>query len=236
MKQLRIHYFQHVAFEDLGYIEIWAKENNHLLTVTKFYENHQLPELAEIDWLIVLGGPMSVYENNKFPWLKDEIEFIQKAIQANKTVIGICLGAQIIASALGANVYPNIKKEIGWFPLNKTEAGQKQYLLKDLPDTFTTFHWHGDTFDLPKDAIHLLQSDICSNQAFLYKKNVLGLQFHLEAISQTINSMTKNCKHELVKDDYIQTIDEIVNQTEFFISSNKYLESILNKLSVEEVN
>lgn len=234
MKQLRIHYFQHVAFEDLGYVETWAEQNNYQLTATKFYEQHQLPDLSSIDWLIVMGGPMGVYDNVKFPWLINEIEFIQKSIQADKTVIGICLGAQLIASALGAKVYPNTKKEIGWFPLTKTEAGQNHYLLKDLPDLFTTFHWHGDTFALPIDAIHLLQTDICPNQAFLYRKKVLGLQFHLEVIPKTLTSMTKNCEHELIKDEFIQSSDEILSQTDLCTYSNCYLTSILTKLTAED--
>ncbi len=236
MKQLRIHYFQHIAFEDLGYIEAWARQNNHQLTATKFYEKHKLPDPSNIDWLIVMGGPMGVYDNDKFPWLINEIKFIQNVIQTDKTVIGICLGAQLIASALGAKVYPNIKKEIGWFPLTKTEAGRMHNLLKDLPDQFTTFHWHGDTFNLPNEAINLLQTDICPNQAFLYKKKVLGLQFHLEVMPQTLTSLTNNCESELIKDDFIQSSNEILSQTELCSYSNCYLTSILNKLTAADKN
>ena len=231
MKQLRIHYFQHVSFEGLGYIESWAKQNKHLLTATKFYETDILPNLLDFDWLIVMGGPMGVYDNNKFPWLVNEKEFIKEAIEAGKTVVGICLGAQLIASALGTNVYPNTKKEIGWFPLTKTNEGQSHNLLNDLPDNFIAFHWHGDTFDLPEKAIHLLQTDICRNQAFLYKNNVLGLQFHLEITPLSLTSMTENCRHELVLDNYIQTEQEILKKIELCKIANNYLTCILNKLA-----
>jgi GMP synthase-like glutamine amidotransferase len=233
MKQIRIHYFQHVPFEGLGFIGTWANQNKHQLTATKFYEDYQFPDLSELDWLIVMGGPMGVYDDKKFPWLATEKEFIQKAIQTDKTVIGICLGSQLIASALQAKVYPNTKKEIGWFPLTKTDAGQKHILLKEIPDLFTTFHWHGDTFDFPDGATHLLQTEICPNQAFLYNDKVLGLQFHLEVTPQTLTAMTDNCRHELIADDFIQTENEILNQADLCKYSNTYLSSILTKLAGE---
>ncbi len=97
MKPVRIHYFQHVAFEGLGHIETWAKQHKHKLTATNFFENHILPDLTEFDWLIIMGGPMSVYDIQNHPWIKEEIDFIQKAIRGQKTVIGICLGSQLIA-------------------------------------------------------------------------------------------------------------------------------------------
>jgi GMP synthase-like glutamine amidotransferase len=231
MKPIRIHYFQHVPFEGLGFIETWATLNKNQLTATKFYEDDQFPDLSELDWLIVMGGPMGVYDHKKYPWLVTEIEFIQKAIQAGKTVIGICLGSQLIASALRAKVYPNIKKEIGWFPLTKTDEGQKHTLIQEIPEPFTTFHWHGDTFDIPAGATHLLQTGICPNQAFLYNNKVLGLQFHLEVTPQTLRAMTNNCRHELIADDFIQTENEILNQADLCNNSNTCLTSILNKIA-----
>lgn len=231
MKQLRIHIFQHAPFEGPGYIESWIKENNHHLTITKFYEPFKIPDHAGFDWLVVMGGPMGVYDDQKFPWLKDEKNFIQEAAQSGKTVIGICLGAQLIASALGAKVYPNKTKEIGWFPLEKTPAGRANNLLKDLPDRFVTFHWHGDTFDLPKGADHLVKTDNCSNQAFVYNEKVIGLQFHLEVTPQALRNMIENCRHELVKDDHIQTESDILGEKRLCTSSNAYLAGVLNKLA-----
>lgn len=232
MKQLRIHYFQHVPFEGLGYIESWANEYQHELSSTKFFhEDFILPDIHDFDWLIIMGGPMGVHDEGRYPWLKAEKEFILKAIDAQKTVIGICLGSQLIASALGVNVYPANKKEIGWYPILKTTEGQHSELLSSLPDAFTSFHWHGDTFDLPAGAIHLLQSASCPNQAFIYNDRVLGLQFHFEVTFQSLISMTENCRHELIAADYIQTENEIVSQAYRCKLSNGYLTAILNQLA-----
>lgn len=234
MKSLRIHYFQHVPFEGLGYIQEWASKNNHQLAATKFYQNYSLPQMANFDWLVIMGGPMGVYDFEHYPLLKEEIELIQQAIITNKTVIGICLGAQLIASALGANVYQNTTKEIGWFPLAKTEVGQKNALLNELPEHFTSFHWHGDTFDLPNNSAHLLRTKACPNQAFLYNDKVLGLQFHFEATPQTLKEMAENCRHELTPDAYIQSEQEILSKSDFCKNSNEYLDRILTKLASAE--
>jgi len=114
MPHLRIHYLQHVSFEGLGSIAEWVTSNGHELTSTQFFINSYLPEPADIDWLIIMGGPMGVYDEDKYEWLTAEKQFIKKAIDAGKTVIGICLGAQLIAKVLGAKVYPNQKRAIGW--------------------------------------------------------------------------------------------------------------------------
>lgn len=235
MKPLRIHYFQHVPFEGLGFIETWAKDNNHLLTATKFYEDETLPNVSDFDWLIVMGGPMGVYDVKEHPWLKTEIDFIAKAIQAGKTVVGICLGAQLIATALGAKVYANSAKEIGWFPVMKTRNGIHHSLLQNIPNKFISFHWHGDTFDLPTTAVHLLQTPICANQAFLYGDKVLGLQFHLEITPQMLAIMIENCKHKLVMGDYIQTEIEILQQAQYCTNANAYLADILTRLQGEKI-
>lgn len=232
MKQLRIHYFQHVAFEGLGYIETWATQNGHILSSTKFFEEEfTLPNLNDFDWLIIMGGPMGVYDEEKYVWLKSEKEFISKSIEADKTVIGICLGSQLIASALGAKVYPNKEKEIGWFPLTKTNEGKANKFINDLPDRFTTFHWHGDTFDLPSGATHLLKTDICPNQAFLYKNNIIGLQFHLEVTEQTIALMLENGASELTNSNFIQSIEEIQNGKHHIGQSNEIMKTILEQLN-----
>jgi len=141
------------------------------------------------------------------------------------------LGSQLIASALGANVYPNNEKEIGWFPLTKTNEGKANKFIKDLPDKFTTFHWHGDTFDLPNGATHLLKTDICPNQAFLYKNNVIGLQFHLEVTEQTITLMLENGASELTNSNFIQSIEEIQTGKHHIGQSNEIMKTILEQLT-----
>lgn len=228
MKSVRIHCIQHVSFEKPGYIETWAISNNHELSVTKLYENSEFPALSDFDWLVIMGGPMNVRDENKYSWLKAEKEFIKSTIKADKIIIGICLGAQILAKALGAKVYPNRKKEIGWFPVFITENGRNNKILNDLPASLTVFHWHGDTFDLPEAAINLFQTDVCTNQAFIYDDRILGLQFHLEATPGTLKEMVTNCRHELIPDDYVQTEAEIIKHADLCKETNTYLSQILN--------
>src|SRR5271170_6697939 len=122
--KMRIHYFQHVPFEGLGCIAQWAAEKEHTVTATRFYLDEPAPNPGEIDWLVVMGGPMNIYEEAEYPWLAREKRFIGEAIRGGKTVIGICLGAQLIADVMGGPVTRNLEKEIGWFPIELTpEAG-----------------------------------------------------------------------------------------------------------------
>lgn len=234
MQQLRIHYFQHVSFEGMGNIETWSFANNHKLTFTKFFESATLPRLQNIDWLIIMGGPMGVYDENKYNWLTAEKQFIKQAVEAGKTVFGICLGAQLIAEILGAKVYANQFKEIGWFPIELTTEGEKYKLFSDVHSPLTVFHWHGDTFDLPENSIHIAHSAACKNQAFLYKEKVLGLQFHLEMTEPALQKMLEMGKTELIKKTYMQTGDEILNNRKFIESNKQLLFLILDRLSAQE--
>jgi len=230
MHQLRIHYFQHVPFEGPGSIQEWSIKNGHSLTSTNFYINETLPDLNSIDWLIIMGGPMSVDDEKEFHWLPKEKSFIKNAIEKGKKVIGICLGAQLIAQILGAKVYPNKQKEVGWFPIRLTESAKQHPLFNDLNNEITVFHWHGDTFELPENAIAIAKSDACNNQGFIYKQNVLALQFHLETTRESIQQMIENGRDELTQGQYIQEENEIQNQQEFFEENKKYLFTILDRL------
>lgn len=229
---MHIHYLQHVPFEGLGSIETWATEHHHSLSATRFYQKEPLPGLAEFDWLIVLGGPMNIYEEDKYNWLRSEKLFIKEAITANKTVIGICLGAQLIADVLGAKVYKGEYKEIGWFPIELTEEAHSYPVFADLPQQFTVFHWHGDTFDLPPGANHLAQSEGCPNQAFIYNHKVLGLQFHLESTPETVAQIIDNCRSEIVPGKYIQSPPEILALPDRFWQINATMGQILANLSL----
>ena len=230
---MKIHYLQHVGFEGLGRIEPWAIAQNHSLSVTRFYNNEPLPSVQEIDWLIVMGGPMNIYEDNKYPWLTAEKQFIEQAIKQDKTVIGICLGAQLIADVLGTKVYPGPQKEIGWFPIEMTDEAENSAVFNSLPQNLTVFHWHGDTFDLPKGAIRLAYSEGCQNQAFVYNKKVLGLQFHLESSKDSVQQIIQNCGDELVEGKYIQNPEEMLTRESDFDAINKAMNTILNNLSAE---
>jgi GMP synthase-like glutamine amidotransferase len=228
---MHVHFIQHVPFESPGYVLEWAQAHEHGTSFTRLYETTQFPALTGIDLLVVMGGPMGVYEEDKYPWLKQEKDFILSAIDSGKKVLGICLGSQLIASALGARVYPNAHKEIGWWPVKKVQQADQHIFSPILPDEFVVFHWHGDTFDLPAGAIHLLQSDLCSNQAFLYRNLVLGLQFHMEAIPELIDAMIDNCGHELVEAQAIQPAETIRSQQHYHAMNNKLLLHILTEFT-----
>ena len=232
-KKLKIHTLQHVPFEGLGCIEQWITTKRHSANYTKLYDNPQFPDLDEFDWLIVMGGPMGVYDEAMYPWLKEEKEFIRRAIERGKTIVGICLGSQLIAEVLGAKVYPNKQKEIGWFDIQKTEIVKSQPLLEQIEEQFTVFHWHSDTFDLPADSERLFSSAVCLNQAFLYKKKVLGLQFHFEVTSLTLKEMIENGMSELVEDKTIQSATKILEQTNYIDSNNQKMFQILDYLEKE---
>ncbi len=229
---LRIHCLQHVSFEGVGHIEVWAKKNNHTLSFTRFFEDGNLPSQDDFDWLVVMGGSMNIFDDS-LGWLNEEKMFVKETIDAGKVVVGICLGAQLIAHVLGANVYANNHKEIGWWPVVVTEGlGESHELLKDFPDEFVTFHWHGDTFDTPKGAVNLLSSEVTANQAFLYDNRVLALQFHFETTPHSLEEITSNCRDELFDAPFIQSEKVILEEGVRYISdNNKRLEMILDRLA-----
>jgi GMP synthase-like glutamine amidotransferase len=232
---MNIHILQHVVFESPGMITGWAKVHNHSLTYTLLFEKKiSWPAINDFDMLIILGGPMGVNEEDRFDWLKTEKVFIRQAIAANKVILGICLGCQLLAEALDAKVYPNPEKEIGFFPVIKTVAGKTDKAFSLIPETWNVFHWHGDTFDLPDGASHLFASAACSQQVFR-KEKFTGIQFHPEVDPGLLKSMITNEKHELIKAVYVQTEEEILDYDVINISEqNKvYLYDLLTKLANE---
>ncbi len=228
---MNIHYIQHVPYEGPASIKHWSASNGHNLTSTQIYKNEILPEMDTIDWLIIMGGPMNICQEDEYDWLAREKNFIWKAIAARKVVVGICLGAQLIADSLGARVYRNSHKEIGWFPIAFSVAAQQSEICGFLPAHLTVFHWHGDTFDIPENALLLASSEACQNQAFLYNGRVLGLQFHLESTRESVQHLVENCRDELVQSPYIQGADEILMQgSTMFKKNNNALSGIFNRL------
>lgn len=227
---MRIHYFQHVPFEGLGSIEKWIASKGYVRTATRFYADDTLPDVEKLDWLIVMGGPMSTYNANDCPWLKKEERFIEKAIVAGKTILGICLGAQLIAEVLGARVYPNSYKEIGWFPVTLTQEGKSSPLFDSFPKALTVFHWHGDTFDLPQEAVRVAESEACLNQAFVYADRVVGLQFHLDFTKHSVEQLLLECGADLEKGPYVQGPEEMLAPKAPFGKVNEKMEELLDRL------
>jgi GMP synthase-like glutamine amidotransferase len=225
---MNVHYFQHVPFEDLGSIEQWFKSKSARITTTKFYEDMNFPELHEIDWLIIMGGPMSANDEQAYPWLQAEKKFIAEAIANGKIVLGVCLGAQLIASALGAKVYQNQNWEIGWFPIEHAVQKENTILKNIFPSNIEVFHWHGETFDLPEHAVHLARSKGCDNQAFCIGERVLGLQFHLEVTPATVKSLIEQCQSDLIPGRYIQSASEMLSVPLRFARINAVMDILLD--------
>jgi len=228
---VHLHYLQHVPFEGPGCIADWAEANGHQLTATRLHMSEQPPQPAEIDWLIVMGGPMNIYEEEQHPWLAEEKACILAALETKKTVLGICLGAQLIADVLGGPVSSNLEPEIGWFPLTLTEEAVSLPLLAGMPRELQAFHWHGDTFALPPGSTLLASSEACTNQAFLYNSSVLGFQFHLEMRFHDAERLITNCRDEIGYGPYMQTPDEMLAKATHFQEANRQMFTILDRLA-----
>jgi GMP synthase-like glutamine amidotransferase len=225
----RAHYLQHVPFEGLGSIEKWLHNSGYKVTHTQFYETSELPDVNEIDLIVVMGGPMSVNDEDEFPWLTLEKKFIRNVIESGKPVLGICLGAQLIANAMGAEVYPNQVKEIGWFPVQAVGATDDS--IFSFPAKTEVFHWHGETYSLPVGATLIAKSEGCENQAFQIGISVIGLQFHLETTPDSAREIVTNCRDELISSQYVQTEEEILSvPPEKYNSINQLMDNILSFL------
>lgn len=233
---MRLHYLQHVPFEDLANISPWAQEKGHSITKTLLYNNEILPSSESFDWLIIMGGPMNIYQEDKFPWLKQEKKLIEQSIKDKKKILGVCLGAQLIADVLGAKIYQNKYKEIGFFPVQLTDQSEQSIFFQSIPKEFMAFHWHGDTFDIPHKAKHLAKSEACLNQAFEYK-NTLALQFHVESNNQSIKKLIDNCTDELIQAPYIQKPQDMLEDEKQINSLYPVMEQILNnfKYKIDDI-
>lgn len=227
---MHIHFLQHVHFETPGYLVDWTVKNNHSYSSTHLYENDALPSSDDFDFLVIMGGPMNIYEEEKYQWLKAEKQLIRQAIVSGKKVLGICLGSQLVADVLGAKVYPNKYPEIGWFPVFKNEFSCCEYtrfMQREIP----TFHWHGDTFDLPADSVRLFSSEATLNQAFSYNENVLALQFHWEMKKENMLSMLQFSGNDLKPGKYIQEKAGILVEEKVFTKMNEHLDEMLQRFT-----
>lgn len=224
-----MHCLQHVEFEDAAQIGRWARDRGHSLSSTLVSESNSLPAPDAFDWLVVMGGPMSTYEEDRYPWLAGEKRLIAQAIAQDKRVLGVCLGAQMIADALGGAVAPNRFREIGWHEAWLT-GPIRGSLFEGFPDIFVPFHWHGDMLSLPPGACHLVASEACPNQAFQFGPRVLGLQFHLEYTEQNIRTMIEQCAEDLAAGPYIQTPSAMVGHEPRILQAHALLHRLLEAM------
>jgi len=227
---LKVHVIINDSYTTLDLIKEWLRKKKYSFTFTNAYRSEKFPSKLDFDLLIILGGTVGSYEEEKYPWLKEEKKYIKKSIENNKLILGICLGAQMIAEILGGKVYPHRHSEIGWFNIKKTKFElEKNKILKNIDDNFLAFQFHNDTFDLPEEATLLAGNDANKNQAFMYKENVIGLQFHpeinfpfLEEVFQKYNNIEKG--------PYVQNIQEILKRNGKFKKSKENFFIILNNI------
>lgn len=210
MRLVRAHYLQHEPQQEgPGSIDVWLRERGCEIRGTMLHEGETLPHIEDFALLVIMGGGMSVNDEARLPWLRAEKQLIRRAIAADKKVLGVCLGVQLIAGALGAQVYPNAEKEIGWHEIRAISS--------DIPDTFRfpasceAFHWHGETFDLPAGSVLLAESAACRNQAIQIGANVIGLQFHLETTPETARQFVSSGRSDLTPGKFVQSEEEILS-------------------------
>ncbi len=228
---MKLHYLQHVPFEGLGSIETWARRNGWEIGHTALYADAPLPAVDAFDFLVVMGGPMNIYEHEAYPWLVREKEFIAQVVAAGTPVLGVCLGAQLIADVLGGRVFSGKEKEIGWFPITLTDAAMDAGWGEVFGRELTVMHWHGDTFPIPEGALHLAASAACPNQGFVYEGRVMGLQFHVETTRDSLTALIDNCRDELIDAPYIQTPEEMLEPGRPFAAINGVMDRVLDRLT-----
>lgn len=209
--------FQHVAHEILGTLNPLLKQQGLRIRYVNFERNpDEQPSLEKYNGLIVLGGHMGVYEAEEYTHIKTEMKLIEAALKKGIPILGICLGAQILAHVLGADVRRSPQKEVGWCDIELTAEGQKDPLFSHFQKTERIFQMHGDTFDIPQSAVHLASSQACLGQAFRLNENVYGLQFHLEVDQAMILRWLKNPRNQeqMLKDCGSVTSEQIEQETQ----------------------
>lgn len=223
---MKIHYLKHIAFEGLGSMESLFIQQGCSLSNTCMYEDAALPSVESMDALIVMGGPMGVNDEKEYPWLCSEKKFIEAAIKREIPVMGVCLGAQLIANVLGAEVNKNNCEEIGWFPVKNTHD-MDDPRVNSFPEHFNAYHWHSDTFEIPSGARNFLHSDGCAHQGFIYGDKTLGLQFHLEMMPSNVQAIYQACGQPEKQAEYVQSLDEMLAPVEYFKNAQNITKNLI---------
>lgn len=225
---MRIACLKHVEYEGPAYFPDWATRRGHMLEEFLVPQDG-LPGVGDHEMIIVIGGPMSVWETARHPWLEEEKQFLAEILSAEIPVLGICLGAQLLAEQFGATVKTGDQKEIGWFDLQLTPRARTTWLEDALPDRFRSFFWHGDFFDLPEGAVPLASSEAHDIQGFILG-NCLGLQFHLEATPTWTQRLVKRDAHELVPGRFIQSAERICAASpECYGENHRLLDRVMDR-------
>jgi GMP synthase-like glutamine amidotransferase len=223
-----LHAIHHVPYEGLGGIADWASARGFARSATWQHLGDPLPDVENLDLLVVMGGPQGVYEEDQHAWMRLEKDYIAQALALGKPVLGVCLGAQMLAEVLGAHVAPMGHREIGWFPLRRDPKSRELPWFPDLPEPLTALHWHGDRFDLPPGATRLWQSTACDQQGFAHGK-ALGLQFHLEMTRTGTEALADVSEHApRPGESHVQATAEMLADPERFQASQRHLVRLLD--------
>lgn len=228
---MKIHFVLHAEFELLHVMTSWAKEKGFSVSTSRPFADDPLPELFDFDWLISLGGHQSSLDLDQYPYLVSEVQLIEEAFRAEKVVLGICLGAQLIGEALGAKAERSPYKEVGVFPIELTEEGKKDFVLQNLPHTFEVVHWHNDMPGLTKAAKVLATSPGCPRQIVRYTPKVYGLQCHLEPTFNDIKAITEHFESDLEPNRYVQKKEPFLKSD--FAAINARLVTILDNILIQ---
>ncbi|MFW5488452.1 MAG: type 1 glutamine amidotransferase [Desulfovibrio sp.] len=207
---MRVNVLQHVPFENEALIGEWAKERGHDLSRTLCWEGGRELRPEDFDLLVIMGGPMSVTDADRYPFLLWEKQLIKMAVARGKKVLGICLGAQLIADALGGEVDRSSEREIGVFPVQLAPDARRASAMSGFPETFDAMHWHGDMVALPpRGAIVVASTPGCPVQGFSLGETCVGLQFHLECTPESIERLLENCADDLRPGTYVQDVETL---------------------------
>lgn len=225
---MKIHCLQHSHLGGEIYLPTWAAEKGHDWAYSIVPAVPSLPAPEDFDCLVVLGGPMSAWDDGKHPWLTAEKRLLEAVIAAEKPILGICLGAQLLADVLGARTYAGRYKEIGWQRVAATAESRANPVGAILPDAFETFLWHGDSFDIPQGAAHIARSAAFESQAFVWER-ALALQFHLEVRPDWVRRIAGRDAGELAESDYVQSLETILGKPDdLYRANNALMERLLD--------
>jgi GMP synthase-like glutamine amidotransferase len=227
---MRVRILQHVPFEGPAALEPALRARGHEIATVRLDAGDPLPEPEGVDWLVVLGGPMSVHDEDCHRWLAGEKQLVRRCITAGTRVLGVCLGAQIVAEVLGARVRRQPEREIGWHPVERTPEASSCALGRALPPRFPAFHWHGEAFELPPGAVHLARSAACEQQAFAWGERVLALQFHVETTPAAAAALVARCRDEMTPGRFVQGPETVLAPDAPFAAAHAVLRALVATL------